>query len=142
MSHAPSLRRSALAWITILLAVAGVIAAAAAKAAAMFAKEDVELNPFVAEVDPEQCCGEAHCVTQCAYEGALRMVTKEVNGQQVERAEVNAGLCVGCGACVAVCPHRAIQLNGWRLDQFDAMVDGIAAGVPTCECAEELVQVG
>ena len=119
------------------LAAAG---AAAVKVAAMFAKENVELNPFVAEVDQEQCCGEALCVTQCAYEGAIRMVTKEVNGKQVERAAANAGLCIGCGACVAVCPHRAIQLNGWRLDQFDAMVDGIAADVPRQEC--ELVQIG
>jgi len=114
--------------------------AAAVKAAAMFAKESVELNPFVAEVDQQQCCGEAICVTQCAYEGAIRMVTKEVNSEQVERAEVNAGLCVGCGACVAVCPHQAIELNGWRLDQFEAMVDGIAAGVPGQSC--DLVQVG
>ncbi len=121
------------------LAAAG---AAAVKVAAMFAKENVELNPFVAEVDPELCCGEAHCVTQCAYEGALRMVAKEVDGKQVERAEVNAGLCTGCGACVAVCPHRAMQLNGWRLDQFDAMVDGIAAGVPNQACGEELVRIG
>ncbi len=119
------------------LAAAG---AAAVKVAAMFARESVELNPFVAEVNPEQCCGEALCVTQCAYEGAIRMVAKEVNGERVERAEVNAGLCVGCGACVAVCPHRAIELNGWRLDQFDAMVDGIAADVPRQEC--ELVQIG
>ncbi len=116
--------------------------AAAAKAAAMFAKEEVELNPFVAEVDQDACCGEAQCVTQCVYEGALRLVTREVNGELVERAEVNAGLCVGCGACVAVCPQRAIQLNGWRLDQFDAMVDGIAEGVPGQNCAQELVQIG
>jgi heterodisulfide reductase subunit A2 len=116
--------------------------AAAAKVAAMFAKEEVELNPFVAEVDQALCCGEARCVAQCAYEGALRIVTKEVNGKRIERAEVNAGLCVGCGACVAVCPHRAIQLNGSRLDQFDAMVDGIVAEVPGHRCAEELVQIG
>ena len=70
------------------------------------------------------------------------MVTKAVKGRQVERAEVNAGLCTGCGACVAVCPHRAMQLNGWRLDQFDAMVDGIAAGVPGHACGEELVRIG
>ncbi len=40
-------------------------------------------------------------------------------------AEVNPGLCVGCGACVAVCPNRAINVNGWRLDQYDEMVDGL-----------------
>jgi len=34
---------------------------------------------------------------------------------------------VGCGACVAVCPSRAIEVAGWTLDQFDAMVDAIVA---------------
>ena len=120
------------------LAAAG---AAAVKAAAMFAKEDVELNPYVAAVDPALCRGEAQCVTQCDYEGALKIVQAGVDGAMVERAEVNAGLCVGCGACVAVCPHRAIDLNGWRIDQFEAMVDGIAADIPSHECATELVGI-
>lgn len=115
--------------------------AAAAKAAAMFAREEVELNPYVAEVDLSLCRGEAQCVTQCDYEGALRMAQVEVDGELVERAQVNAGLCVGCGACVAVCPHRAINLNGWRLDQFEAMVDGIAAELPGRECTAELVTI-
>lgn len=115
--------------------------AAAVKAAAMFAKEDVELNPYVAEVDLTRCRGEAICVTQCDYEGALQMVQMEVDGQTVERAQVNAGLCVGCGACVAVCPHRAIDVNGWRLDQFEAMVDGIAAEIPGESATPELVNI-
>jgi len=120
------------------LAAAG---AAAVKAAAMFAKEDVELNPYVAAVDLSRCSGEAQCVTQCDYEGALKMVQVEVDGAMVERAQVNAGLCVGCGACVAVCPHRAIDLNGWTLDQFEAMVDGLTADIPTHECSADLVSI-
>jgi len=115
--------------------------AAAAKAASMFAKEDVELNPYVAEVDLSRCCGEAHCMTQCDYEGALQMMQMEIDGKQVERAHVNVGLCVGCGACVAVCPHRAIDLNGWRLDQFEAMVDGIAADIPGYQGSADLVNI-
>lgn len=115
--------------------------AAAAKAAAMFAHEDVELNPYVAEVNLSLCCGEALCVSQCDYEGALQMVSIEVDGKTVQRAQVNAGLCVGCGACVAVCPHRAIDVNGWRIDQFEAMVDGIAADIPSEPCAPDLVNI-
>lgn len=113
--------------------------AAAVKAAAMFAKEMVELNPYVASIDASRCNGEALCVTQCDYEGALQMVEAEVDGHTVQRAQVNAGLCVGCGACVPVCPHRAIDLNGWRMDQYEAMVDGLVAEVPHAECAPQLV---
>ncbi len=101
--------------------------AAAAKASAMFVKDDVELHPFIAAVDPELCEGTGQCLTQCEYEGALQLVEQEIAGQTVRRAQVNPGLCVGCGACAAVCPHRAINVNGWTVDQYDAMVDGLVA---------------
>jgi heterodisulfide reductase subunit A2 len=104
--------------------------AAAVKAAAMFAHDAVELNPYVAEVNASLCEGTGQCVTQCEYDGALQMVEVREGDRTVRRAKVNPGLCVGCGACVAVCPHRAIQVNGWRLDQYEAMVDGIVADVP------------
>jgi heterodisulfide reductase subunit A len=104
--------------------------AAAVKAAAMLGKEEVELAPWVAEVDESLCEGTGLCVTQCEYDGALQMVEVEHERRIVRRANVNPGLCVGCGACSAVCPTRAIQVNGWRLDQYDAMVDGIVADVP------------
>ncbi len=60
-------------------------------------------------------------------EGALRMVEMEVDGQTVRRAEVTPALCTGCGACVAVCPENAIDINGWTLKQYEAMVDRIVA---------------
>ena len=49
-----------------------------------------------------------------------------MGGEPAVKARVNPGLCFGCGACVAVCPTRAIDLKGWTLDQFDAMVEAIA----------------
>ena len=115
------------------LAAAG---AAAVKAAAILAKEQVELNPYVAQVDADLCEGTGQCVEQCEYDGALRLV-QVVNGdgKARQRAEVNPGLCVGCGACVAVCPARAINLNGWRLDQYEAMVDGLVAEAPALVAA-------
>lgn len=99
--------------------------AAAVKASAMFATEDVELNPFVAVVDPQRCQGVGLCAAQCEYEGALTIVEQVVDGQKVRRAEINPGLCKGCGACAAACPHRAIELQGWTLTQYEAMVDGL-----------------
>jgi heterodisulfide reductase subunit A len=48
----------------------------------------------------------------------------EKDGRKV--AVVNPALCKGCGACAAVCPTRAINVAGWTLDQFDAMVEAIA----------------
>ena len=103
-------------------------AAAASKAAILLSREAVELDPFVAQVDAEQCMGCDRCLPECAYTGAL--VKEAGNGKPVRRVQVNPGLCVGCGACVAVCPTRAIDLKGWTLDQSDAMVDVLVAAVP------------
>lgn len=100
--------------------------AASAKAAILLTKGYVELDPFVAQVDTARCSGHGFCVDECP-EGAVRLVDVDVEGQRVPRARVNPALCTGCGRCVAVCPENAIDVNGWTLQQYEAMVDAIAA---------------
>jgi heterodisulfide reductase subunit A len=107
---------------------ASAASAAAVKAATILSKGYVELDPFVAAVDTEKCNGCGECLGVCGYEGALTLVG---NGPV---AEINPALCKGCGACAAVCPGEAIELKGWTLRQFDAMVDAL--------CADELVVEG
>ena len=80
--------------------------AAAVKAAAILTRGYVELDPFVAEVDLSRCTGTGDCVEACLAEGALALVDLEVEGQMVRRVQVNPALCLGCGACVAVCPEK------------------------------------
>ncbi len=105
--------------------------AAGAKVAGILAKGYIELDPFVVRVDTELCRGEGVCDTECikacAFQKALSLVEREVDGKKVKQAEVNPALCKGCGMCAAVCPYGAIQLEGWRLNQFDAMIDAIVA---------------
>ncbi len=106
-------------------------AAAAVKAAALLGRGYVELDPFVAEVDLEKCRGTGACVEACLNEGALNLVEMEVDGEMVQRAQVASALCLGCGACVAVCSENAIDINGWTLKQYEAMVDMIVADEET-----------
>jgi heterodisulfide reductase subunit A len=101
--------------------------AAAVKAAAILSRGYVELDPFVAEVDLSKCQGAGACVEACLADGALTMVELEVGGQKVKRAQVNPVLCIGCGACVAVCPENAINVQGWTLKQFESMVDMVVS---------------
>ena len=81
---------------------------------------------FVAAVDAEKCNGTGACVEVCVYEGAIALVTFDEGGKQVKRAVVTPANCSGCGACVAACPNRAIDVQGWTLSQYEAMVDAIA----------------
>lgn len=101
--------------------------AAAVKASALLARGYVELDPFVAEVDLEKCKGTGACIDACLGEGALSLVEVELGGQKVKRARVTPAFCLGCGACAAVCPENAIEVKGWTLKQYEAMVDMIVS---------------
>jgi heterodisulfide reductase subunit A len=100
--------------------------AAAAKVTALLGQGWVELPPFIARLDPEKCEGTGACVKVCLCEGAIRLQTLMENGRQVRHAVIEAANCSGCGACVSACPNRAIDLQGWSLAQYEAMVDTIA----------------
>lgn len=93
--------------------------AAAAKAAIMLGKGYVELDPYVAQVDPGLCRGHGDCARVCPVEGAVTL--------RENRARINPALCTGCGICVAECPEIAIDINGWTLKQYERMVDAIVA---------------
>ncbi|MCB2188441.1 MAG: CoB--CoM heterodisulfide reductase iron-sulfur subunit A family protein [Deltaproteobacteria bacterium] len=97
--------------------------AAAAKAGAILSTGFVELDPFVAEVDESKCVGSGACLAACLAEGALEMVDTPAG----RKARVNPALCLGCGVCGAVCEANAIELAGWTLGQYEAMVDAIVA---------------
>jgi heterodisulfide reductase subunit A len=101
--------------------------AASAKASILLTKGFVELDPFVAEVNLNRCTGRGACQEACPIEGAIRVVEMKIEGQTVKRGQVNAALCTGCGTCVAVCPDNAIDVKGWELEQYEAMVDAIVA---------------
>jgi len=100
--------------------------AAAVKVSALLGRGFVELPPYVAAVNPEKCTGSGECVQVCEYDGAIALQTLVENGKEIRRAVVTAANCSGCGACVSACPERAIDVQGWTLSQYEAMVDAIA----------------
>jgi heterodisulfide reductase subunit A len=105
--------------------------AAAAKVATLLARDQVEMEPFVARVDPSRCTGTGACADACPYAGAIGLQDVEIDEGVVEkRAYVNPVACKGCGACVAACANGAVDVQGWEIAQYVAMVDAITAGPP------------
>jgi heterodisulfide reductase subunit A len=99
--------------------------AAAAKVVTLLSKGHVDLDPFVAHVNADRCEGQAVCVSECPYPGAIVM-QESPDGRR--RAVINPALCAGCGICVGACPSQAIDLAGWTLAQYGSMVDAIVRG--------------
>jgi heterodisulfide reductase subunit A len=99
--------------------------AAAAKVAVLLSAGQVELEPFVARVDPERCNGSGQCVQVCQYEDAITLQTVSGNGSTMQKAVVTPANCAGCGSCVSACPNQAIDLQGWTIGQYDAMIDAL-----------------
>jgi heterodisulfide reductase subunit A len=107
--------------------------AAVAKIAGPLSLGRVELEPFVARVNLALCTGTGACVEACQYEGAISLQSMRIDGKEVQRAVVSPANCVGCGVCVSVCPNRALDIQGWTLDQYEAMVEAIGAELPAPE---------
>ena len=101
--------------------------------AVLLGQGKVELEPFVARVDPDRCQGTGECVRVCPLEDAVHLETFTENGRTFQRAVVTPANCNGCGVCVSACPSRAIDVQGWTLAQYEAMVDALTEEVPALE---------
>ena len=111
--------------------------AAAARAASILSKDELEVGGVVAVVDPDKCTGCLTCVRICPF-GAVEINPSLIGvGGIVGAAEVTAAACRGCGLCPAECPAKAIQLQHFTDDQvlakeealFDAIDAALAAKV-------------
>ncbi len=94
-------------------------AAAAGKASQIMARESLELEPTVAEVDPWRCRGCGTCVEICEF-NAPALANGELG---IPVAAINQAACKGCGTCVAWCPSGAITARHFTESQIDAMME-------------------
>jgi len=107
--------------------------AAAAKVSALLGQAKVELEPFIARVNLDLCQGSGECEKICPYEDAIEVRTISWNGMDVKRAVVTPANCKGCRMCVGICPNHAIDLQGWTIRQYDAMLDAMMMDLPVLE---------
>lgn len=100
--------------------------AAAAKALALFAFDELEREPVVASINEASCIGCWDCLHACPYEAITRKDLHDRRGELLRRvAEVNPGLCQGCGLCSAVCRSNSAQLAGFNDLQLHAELQAL-----------------
>ncbi|MDR1925669.1 MAG: 4Fe-4S dicluster domain-containing protein, partial [Planctomycetaceae bacterium] len=62
----------------------------------------------------------------CPYNAIERTEIKDRKGNLIKwTARVNPGLCMGCGTCVAVCPSKSIDLEGFTEQQIYAQIESL-----------------
>ena len=99
--------------------------ASASKIIGLFSSNELTREPIVATVNrmaPPQfttCTGCFLCQEVCPYHAIEREDIKDRNGNLIKSAaKVNAGLCQGCGTCVAMCRNKSIDLQGFSNQQM------------------------
>lgn len=97
--------------------------AAAAKVLALYAKDKLESDPQIAQVDIRRCVACGKCLRCCPF-GAIKET--EIRGET--KAQVVETVCQGCGLCTATCPQGAIQLAHATDNQILAEVNAL------CQC--------
>ena len=89
--------------------------ASAAKVSAILSRGAVELEPFVAQVDPGKCQVCLTCVRTCPFS-----VPKIQNGASY----IHPAACYSCGCCVGECPGKAITMAHYTDTQILALEKG------------------
>ena len=91
---------------------------AAARAANILSKKELEAEPLISCVDEDICSGCGTCISVCVY-NAIELVKED----DKSHAKINDALCMGCGLCVATCPSGAMQQRGYKDKQLRPMIE-------------------
>jgi heterodisulfide reductase subunit A len=98
---------------------------AAVKVACLFSNDELTREPTIAIVNRQaapvysSCVGCFLCVSACPYQAIGKEEIKNRNGEVIKSiAQVNPGLCQGCGTCVAFCRTKSIDIQGYTHEQM------------------------
>ncbi len=101
--------------------------AAAARAATILSKDEIELDATISEIVDANCDGCAYCIDPCPF-NALSLIEYMYKGSIKKTVQRDGALCKGCGVCMATCPKKGIFVRGFKLEQISAMVDAALIG--------------
>ena len=101
--------------------------AAAAKALGLINYDEYLREPTIAVVDQTTCNACFECENVCAYKAIGPLDLKDRKGNVIKRvADINKGLCQGCGACAVTCRSKSIEVCGFTDKQIYAEINALA----------------
>jgi heterodisulfide reductase subunit A len=100
---------------------------AAARAATILSKDEIELDATISEIVDANCDGCAYCIDPCPY-NALTLFEYMYEGSIKKTVQRDGALCKGCGVCMATCPKKGIFVRGFKLEQISTMVEAALIG--------------
>jgi heterodisulfide reductase subunit A-like polyferredoxin len=98
---------------------------AAARAARVLSRENLQAGGRVAVVDAQRCTACLTCVRICPFN--VPKISPDIAGAGgvMGAAVIEAAVCQGCGLCAGECPARAIQLMHYTDEQMYAKVNAL-----------------
>ena len=103
--------------------------AAAARAATILSREQIEAEGAIARVDWNLCSACGACEQVCAY-NAVSVEDVLIRRSYMKKAVVNDILCKGCGTCGSACRCGAIDVNGFSDAQVISEIEYLLRGAP------------
>ena len=99
--------------------------AAAGRAGVLLSHDRLSVSGIISKHDREICMSCLACFRVCPFGSPFIDEDGKVSHNEV--------ICTGCGICAGICPAKAFQVNNFRDDQINAMID--AATEDICEKA-------
>ena len=90
--------------------------AAAQRSMRILSRQSLPAGRITARVRHSLCSRCQICIDACPYHA------RDWN-EDLDRIEVNAVSCQGCGSCAAICPNSAAVVDGFLMPQFFEMID-------------------
>jgi heterodisulfide reductase subunit A len=108
--------------------------AAASRACIILAKDSLESEAAISQVDETKCKGCGACVEVCPFE-AIELRSEETLIEKVpfisRKAHINPIICKGCGSCAVACPLGAITPQHFTNRQIESALEAATVRIPT-----------
>jgi len=101
--------------------------AAAARAATILSKDELQIGGVVAEVEQAKCTACLTCVRICPFDVPVIEPAAVGAGGIRGAARIEVAACRGCGICAAECPAKAIELLHFKDGQVITKVEALFA---------------